>query len=145
MIKQLLLFVSLITVAHIHLNAQTSYPFKVTMDRMLWHDKVDAQQKKVLEKKSPIDESIELQITDALIRRVDEIQQEIELDSTYTRNLKIKYLLSVESMLKEFNMTRGNRDYPSSMAPALVAAFEKAMALDRKNESIEPVISESSY
>jgi len=116
MVKQLLLFVSLITVVHVHLTAQTSYPFKVTMDRMLWHDKVDAQQKKVLEKKSPIDESIELQITDALIRRVDEIQQEIELDSTYTRNLKIKYLLSVESMLKEFNMTRGNRDYPSSMA-----------------------------
>lgn len=145
MIKQLLLFVSLVMAVHADLLAQTSYPFKVSMDRMLWHDKVDAQQKKVLEKKSPLDESIELQITDALIRRVDEIQQQIELDSTYNRNQKIKYLLSLESMVKEFNMTRGNRDYPSSMAPALVDAFEKAMALDRKNESIEPVVSAASY
>jgi len=145
MIKPILLFVTLVVAVHVNLAAQTAYPFKVSMDRMLWHDKVDAQQKKVLDKKTPIDESIELQITDALIRRVDEIQQQIELDSSYNRNQKIKYLLSLESMVKEFNMTRGNRDYPSSMAPGLVDAFEKAMALDRKNESIEPVILASSY
>lgn len=146
MIKQSLLVLASVVLLQCTLSAQTSYPFKVSTDRMLWHDKVDAQQKKLLEKKlSPADESIDLQITDALIRRVDAIQQHIELDSSFNRNEKIKYLLSLESLVKEFNNTRGNRDYPSSMAPDLVDAFEKAMALDRKNESIEPVITESSY
>ena len=71
MIKPILLFVSLVFCVQPDLLAQTSYPFKVSTDRMLWHDKVDAQQRKVLEKKSPLDESIELQISDALIRRVE--------------------------------------------------------------------------
>lgn len=145
MIKPLVLFVSLVITMPLFLQAQTSYPFKVSTDRMLWHDKVDAQQKKLLEKKSPVDESIELQITDALIRQVDAIQENIELDSSFNRNEKIKYLLSLESMVKEFNFTRGNRDFPSSIAPALVNAFEQAMALDRKSQSIEPVVKEVSY
>ncbi len=127
------------------IRAQTSYPFKVATDRMLWHDKVDAQQKKVPEKFLPADESIRLQVNDALIRQVDRLQQDIENDSAYNRNQKIRYLLSLESMLKEFNFTRGNKDYPNSMAPEMVTAFEQAMIMDAKNESILPVIEKSSY
>ena len=124
---------------------QTSYGFKVATDRMLWHDKVDAQQKKISDKFLPKDESIKLQVTDALFRQVDRLQQQIEEDSTYDRNAKIRYLLSLESMLKEFNLTRGNKDYPSSMAPEMLDAFTQAMKLDLEGKSIQPVIEQTPY
>lgn len=143
-LRSLLLFV--VVVAQFQfVFGQTSYGFKVATDRMLWHDKVDAQQKKVSEKSLPKDESIRLQVVDALSRRVDGLQQKIETDSSYSRNEKIRYLLSLESMLKEFNITRGNRDYPASMAPEMLDAFEEAMALDKENKSIQPVIEKAPY
>ncbi|MGZ5136156.1 MAG: hypothetical protein ACXWCG_13445, partial [Flavitalea sp.] len=60
-------------------SAQTAYPFRVSMDRMLWHDKIDKQQKRLynsggLLKLSP-DESVNLQIEDALVRRIDNLQE----------------------------------------------------------------------
>jgi hypothetical protein len=127
------------------IRAQTSYPFKVATDRMLWHDKVDAQQKRIAEKSLPKDESIRLQVNDALYRRIDAIQQQVENDSAYNRNQKIRYLLSLESLVKEYNLTRGNKDFPASMAPELMDAFEEAMKLDADNKSILPVIEKTSY
>lgn len=130
-------------------EAQNSYPFRVATDRMLWHDKIDKQQKRLLAPDGSLkitsDESINLQIADALIRRVDELQQEIELDTVASRQMKIKYLLSTETMLEGYNNNRGKKDYPIAMAPALFTAFEQCMALDKKNESIEPVIAENAY
>src|SRR6476469_10504707 len=131
-----------------NVSSQTSYPFKVATDRMLWHDKIDNQQKKLLNDgvvKIANDESINLQIDDALIRRVDDLQENIELDSALSRQQKIKYLLSIESMLRGYVTTRGNKDYPASIAPALMTAFEECLELDKKDESIEPVIAKNSY
>jgi hypothetical protein len=140
----------LLTSAFQYTSAQTSaYPFKVATDRMLWHDKIDNQQKRLDTTGGNLsindDESIDLHITDALYRRVDELQQEIELDSTFSKQEKVKYLVSIESMLKGYNNNKGKKDYPASMAPALMAAFEECLKLDRKKESIEPVIAKSSY
>ena len=130
-----------------------SYPFKVQQDRMLWHDNIDKEQKRLLALDGRADDSItisrdeniNLQIADALIRQVDEWQQSIELDSTLTGQGKIKYLRSLESMIKGYNNHYRQRDFPPSMAPGLVEAFKQAMKLDRMNKSIEPVIEENTY
>ncbi|HEX4849232.1 MAG TPA: hypothetical protein VFV08_00430, partial [Puia sp.] len=126
----------------------TTYPFKVQQDRMLWHDNVDKQQKRLLalDGKSDDslhlskDENINLEIADAMIRQVDDLQQTIELDSTLTGQAKIKYLRSLESMVRGYNNNYKKRDFPPSMAPALVDAFVEAMQLDRKGSSIEPIV-----
>src|SRR5215213_10245349 len=72
------------------------YPFVVARDRMLWHDNVDKEQRKLIKSDGTVqlskDESINLQIEDALIRRLDEFQEKLELDSTMTNNDKKKYL-----------------------------------------------------
>ncbi len=127
--------------------AQNSYPFKVATNRMLWHDKVDDQQKRLTDKKVKLsaDESVNLYVADALIRRVDALQESVELDSVLSGQEKVKYLLSIESMLKGFLNTRGNRDFPAAMAPALVSAFVESMELDREGKSIEPVIRRNAY
>ena len=136
------------------LSAQpTSYPYKVDQSRMLWHDNIDKQQKRLLALDGKADdsitmskdESINLQIADALIRQVDDLQKQIELDSVMTSQTKIKYLRSLESLLKGYVNNYKKPDFPPSMAPALFSAYKKAMAADMKNESIEPIIEENSY
>jgi hypothetical protein len=128
--------------------AQTSYPFKVSTGRMLWHDKIDKQQSKLIKdgsvKLSP-DESVNLQISDALIRKIDDLQQTLESDSTLNGQSKVKYLRSVEKLLEGYNNNRGLRDYSVSLAPSLFDAFIECVELDRKNESIEPVIARNKY
>jgi hypothetical protein len=130
-----------------------SYPFKVQQDRLLWHDNVDKEQRRLLALDGKPDDSISLskdeninlEIADALIRQVDQLQEQIEMDSLLNGQGKIKYLRSLESMLKGYNNNCRKKDFPPSLAPGLITAFKKAMKLDRDNKSIEPVIEENTY
>ncbi len=123
--------------------------YVIARDRMLFHDNVDKQQKKLQKPDGSInivqDESINLQVGDALIRGVDDIQYLLEMDSTFNRQQKIKYLKSLETLVKGFNDNRNVKDYPASMAPALLLAFQECIELDRKGQSIEPVIAKNEY
>jgi len=130
------------------LLAQTSYPFVVARDRMLFHDNVDKEQKKLLKEgsiKLSKDESINLQIEDALIRRLDEFQEQIELDTVLAGNDKKKYLRGLEYMIRGFNQNWSKKDYSPSQAPALLDAYIAATALDRQKKSIQPVITANEW
>src|SRR5450631_2582473 len=130
-----------------------SYPFKIAQDRMLWHDNIDKEQKRLLALDGKADdtislakdETVNLEIADALIRRVDELQKQIELDWTLSGQAKIKYLRALESLVKGYNDNCRKKDFTPTLAPGLVVAFEKAVLLDKNNKSIEPVIAENSY
>src|SRR3989337_691249 len=129
--------------------AQTAYPFRVSMDRMLWHDKIDKQQKKLYAPdgilKLSSDESVNLQIEDALVRKIDNLQESVETDSLSSGQTKVKYLRSIDKLLEQYNLNRNKRDFPVSIAPTLFEAFLECMELDRKGESIEPVIAKNEY
>jgi hypothetical protein len=121
---------------------------------MLWHDNVDREQKRLLglggNKSDSLirlvkDENVNLQITDALIRQVDEIQEIIEFDSTLNTNNKKRYLRGLEFLLRGYEAGYDRHSIQPSMAPALVGAYKSAMELDKKGLSIEPVIEENSY
>jgi hypothetical protein len=136
------------------LFAQTVSPaFKIQQERKLWHENIDREQKRLLAldgKPDEIiqaskDENINLQIADVLIRQVDLLQEKIEMDSTLSGQMKIKNLRSMETMLRGYNNNYRHKDFPPSMAPVLFDAFVLAMELDRRNQSIEPVIAENSY
>jgi hypothetical protein len=131
-----------------------SYPYKVAQDRMLWHDKVDQEQQRFIllggNKNDSLvrlsrDEAVNLQITDALIRRVDELQQRIEFDSTLNTNTKKRYLRGLADALSGFYKACQAKEIPPAQAPGLVGAYIEAMELDKKGQSIEPVIAESPY
>src|SRR5882757_1936208 len=131
-----------------------AYPYKVAQDRMLWHDNVDKEQQRLVilgggKYDSLIrlskDETVNFQVTDALIRQVDEIQQQIEFDSTLNTNNKKKYLRALEFLLRGFHQAYDKKEIQPSAAPPLIAAFEKAMELDKKGQSIEPVITTVPY
>ncbi|HTS43427.1 MAG TPA: hypothetical protein VMH01_03450 [Puia sp.] len=151
-LRLLYLFFGVLALTFVHAQP-ASYPFKVQQDRMLWHDNIDKQQKRLLALDGKADDSlnlvkdqnINLEIADAMIRRVDGLQEQIEEDSTLTGQGKIKYLRALESMVKGYNNNYHKRDFPPSIAPGLVDAFISAMQLDRNNQSIEPVIVANSY
>lgn len=131
------------------LFSQMAYTFKIATDRMLFHDLVDKQQKNLLNKKDSLklsdDESINLQVSDVLLRQVDELQEQIESDSTINSQVKIKSLKSLETMLKGYSRSNGRKDFPVTMAPALFKAFRECQVLDRKGKSILPVIEKNDY
>ncbi|OJW58876.1 MAG: hypothetical protein BGO55_19365 [Sphingobacteriales bacterium 50-39] len=131
----------------------TAYPYKVAQDLMLWHDNVDKEQQKFIIAgggndtliRLAKDEAVNFQITDALLRRVDELQQHIEFDSTLNTNNKKKYLRALEILLRGFYQSYKAKDIQAAAAPALITAFDTAMKLDRNGQSIEPVIASGSY
>lgn len=116
---------------------------------MLFHDLVDKQQSLIFHGKDSgklsENESVNLYVEDVLQRQVDELQQQIELDSTIAGQTKVKSLKSLETLLRYYNLHKNSRDYPVSMAPGLLKAFKEAMNADRTGGSIEPVIAANSY
>lgn len=130
-------------------RAQSSQSYKIAKERSLWHDNIDREQKRLLKPDGSIqlstDESINLQIGDAMGRRVDELQVQIEMDSTLNNNGKIKYLRTLEYLVRGYNDRHGKTDFPAAIAPALVAAFDQSLALDMKRESFKPVVDASDY
>ncbi len=148
------LFVAILGLALLQsqtVKAQYDYP--VDNRRMLFHDVINKAQKKIFEldgkKDASIffskDETINLQIEYALITRIDQLQKNIELDSALSHNNKIKYLRGLETLLKSYIANFRKKDFPVTIAPTLVGSFEQAMALDKDNRSIEPVVAENSY
>src|SRR5436190_23430722 len=85
--------------------------FKIEKNRLLWHDKIDREQSKMLKLDGKDDgqvsitrdTTINLQIEYTLIKGVDDLQERIERDSTLSNNNKIKYLLGLESLVKGYN------------------------------------------
>lgn len=131
-----------------------SYPYKVAQDRMLWHDKVDKEQQRLFQLGGSKDDSVmrltreeavNLQITDALGRRVDELQEQIEFDSTLNTNGKKRYLRGLSDVLDGFVKAISTKTINPAQAPGLIDAFVRAMELDKKGRSIEPVIAASAY
>lgn len=121
---------------------------------MLWHDNVDKEQQRLVilggGKYDSIirlskDESINRQVTDAFGRRIDELQQQIEFDSTLNTNNKKRYLRGLADLLLGFNKSWHAREIGASLAPFLVDAFTDAMQLDKKGQSIEPIITGNPY
>jgi hypothetical protein len=120
---------------------------------MLWHDNVDKEQQKFIIAggrndtllRLAKDETVNFQITDALLRRVDDLQQHIEFDSTLSTNNKKKYLRALEILLKGFYQSYKAKEIQAAAAPALITAFDTAMRLDRNGQSIEPVIADGTY
>jgi len=136
------------------LAAQSVTPvYKIQQERKLWHDNIDREQKRLLALDGKADDmihaskddNINLQIADVMIRQVDLLQEKIELDSTLSGQMKIKNLRSLETMLRGYNNNFRHKDFPPAMAPALFDAFVQAMELDRRNQSIEPVIEANTY
>lgn len=131
------------------LRAQSAEVPRIATDRLLWHENVDNQQKKLLNAAGEVavtaDPTINLHIHDALIKRVDQLQLQFEADSSLSNNNKKRCLRNLEFVLKGYLSSYKKPDFSPAQAPQLMRSFEECLRLDLANESILPVVQQNEY
>lgn len=126
----------------------------VPIQRRLWHDKIN-NEIKFLDKadgkadnqlKVGKNETINLQINDALFRRVKSVQDWIELNQDIkTNNDKIRFLIYVESLLKNFRSGWKKHEFNPVVFPDLMNCFEECIKAQAEKRSIVPFIEPAVY
>jgi hypothetical protein len=137
--------------------SQTSISFdtgKVTipMSRVIWHENLDKEQKRTDKLDGKIDQYVKLgsnddiniQVTDALLRKVDDLQLKIERNNG-DNNLKIGYLRGLRELLQEFNLRVKSNRALAPMAPLLLESYQTASTKSMNGESIVPVFLQIPY
>jgi len=143
---------SLFLLLSIHSIAQTSFTqiavggCKPPLNRARWHDLIDQSQRNALRVfQGGTNEEVKYYVTQALSKRIDDIQCAIETDSLSRDQAKIGYLRGLESVVKRFTALYKNKQFTPSQLPAALDAFEAAMYNDERKLSIEGIIDQNSY
>jgi len=127
---------------------------RIPLDRQYFHDQVIAEQKltdKADGKQDGIlhvsgNEEINLQVTDALFRKVNELREWVETNSSLpTKNEKVRYLRYIENMVKAYRVSWRSRNINPLDLPTLVDNFEKVMKANVTGSTILPYIKEAPY
>ena len=140
--KSLLFFVGLNSFAQTN-NDKGCKPPK---NHELWHDRIDREQRGALKTfKEGNNEEINYYVTQALSKKIDELQCRIEKDSTIKDQQKVGYLKGVEYLVKNFTSLYKNRQFNASNFPAALDVYEESIAKDKTGQTIQPLIDESSY
>lgn len=126
----------------------------VPIYRQLFHDKINEEQLQLDKQDGKADglikvsarQDINLEVTDALIRKIDELQLQVEKDSLIkTNNEKVRNLGYIENLVKGFRGAWKAKEFNPLYAPLLVQTFEKVLADNVKGKSMVPIINESPY
>lgn len=130
--------------------AQSSYGNTpdIPVIRRVFHENIDASQKAILkldgigdDKFAPSqDEELNYRLSYTATKKVDDIQKQIEADTTLDNNNKIKFLRGLNETLVSFVDGYKYRSIKASILPDLVNAYTEGMKIELKNQSIQPVI-----
>jgi hypothetical protein len=153
-----LLLKSLLLIVGINSFAQTSYTqtssynsngntgCKPPFNRQRWHDLIDASQRNALRTfQGSSNEEVKYYVTQALTRRIDDLQCIIEKDSLTKDQPKIGYLRGLDDLVKKFTALHKNKQFNASQLPLALDAYEECMMKDVKRQSIEGIVERSSY
>ncbi|MEO7767536.1 MAG: hypothetical protein ABIS01_08925, partial [Ferruginibacter sp.] len=126
----------------------------IPISRQRFHDRINSEQvltDKADGKKDGVirvsgNEDINLQVTDALTRRINEFQDIVETDNAInSSNEKIRQLNYIESLLKGFRFAWRRKNINPALAPLLVEDFYKLWMANMDGSSILPFINEMPY
>ena len=124
----------------------------VPMNRVLWHENIDKEQKRLDKLDGKNDgvfkltdsDDLNLQVSDALTRRVDALQYKIE-KATENPNVKIGLLRSLRELLQAYlNQLKGKKSL-ATISTQLIDAYETCMQLQLSGSSLLPVFEQSSW
>ncbi len=126
---------------------------KPPKNRELFHDYINAEQKKIMKSDGKSDDQytptsddqINFYLTKTLTNKVDGLQCSIENDTTLTAQNKVRYLRGIENVLKFFNANTASRKVNPVLLPEILKAYETCMQYDREGKSIEKIIEGLSY
>lgn len=126
---------------------------KPPKNRELFHDYINADQKKILRSDGKndnlytpsSDDEINFILTKTVIGKVDALQCKIESDSLIGPQDKIRYLRGVDNLLKFYETNTAAKSVNPVLLPDILTAFETCMERDIRKESIGPVIDRLPY
>jgi len=144
MLKRLLFL--FITICSLHVLGQRK-PV-VPLIRKVFHENIDKTQKEIdlLDKKQDksfnagTDEEVNLQVSYTLYHKVDDIQNNIELDSALNPNEKVRFLRGLNEVLSMFEAGYRLKQLKADQFPVLINAYEDASHLELEKAAITPVI-----
>ena len=149
--RTLLLLTLLVIYVSAFANADT---VKVPIYRQLFHDRINEEQRQ-LDKmdgktdgiiKATHNAEINLAITDVMLRKVNEMQDSVELnEKLVSNNQKIRYLSYIENVVKAFRYGIKSKELNPVYAPILIDNFEKIMKAGIDSLSMASLIEEVPY
>jgi hypothetical protein len=133
--------------------AQNGRKLQVPIGRQGFHDNIDKEQaeadkfdgKADEQVKVTDDQAVNLQITNAIMKQIDDMQQYIEEDTALDHRLKIKYLSGIYTVLKDYNQKRAYHKIDATEAPVIIMAFKNSMHADEHGSSIVPYVRDLSF
>jgi len=146
----ILFFVSAALDSHAFYNDTVFVPIQ----RRNFHDKIDNEQRLCDKADGRQDnlfrigsnDVINNQLTDALFRKVDELENWIELSKDISNNNeKIRYLRYTENILKSFRISWKSKEINPVEFPALYDKFENVLKAQAEGKSMIPFVQESPY
>ena len=126
----------------------------VPLSRRLFHDRIDNEQMltdKADGKKDGIvrvsnNEDINNEVTDALIRKIDDLQNYVETnDKNISNNEKIRQLIYIEELVKTFRRDWKLRVFNPALAPALINNFFNIWKVNMNSGNMVPLINDMPY
>ncbi|MFN8249378.1 MAG: hypothetical protein U0T68_10535 [Ferruginibacter sp.] len=126
----------------------------IPLQRRYFHDKVLNEQKLCDKADGKIDstirvgknEAINAHVTDAMFRKVKELQNWIELSNDIKNNNdKIRYLAYLENMLRTYRLNWRRHDINPIIFPSLIENFESVMKFNALGQSMVPAIQSAQY
>ena len=126
----------------------------VPLQRRYFHDKIINEQKLCDKADGKLDnfirlgknESINLHVSDAMFRKVKDLQDWIELNAVIkNNNEKIRYLAYVESMLRSFRVAWKKREISPVIFPSLMENFEVILKAQIDGKSMTPYIETATW
>ena len=91
-------------------------------------------------------DEVNLQVTDALFRKIKNLRDNVEINPAIpTNNEKIRNLRLVESLVRNFNTSWKAHKIPPYMVPKLVDNFSDILKANIKGESMAPYIDRVPY
>ncbi len=136
------------------LFATASDTTNIPYSRIIFHDKIIAEQKRADKVDGKSDglikvgnnDEVNLQVTDAIFRKVNALRNEIEINTKIaTNNDKVRYLRHLEQMLTTYVNLWKSHDIHPSIAPALLDNFSELMEANINGEDMSPFIKDAPY
>ncbi len=152
--KIILFFIFLFSLSATYAFTDTARHPEPPLQRRIFHDKIDQAQRE-LDKADgkqdmlinvSISDEVNLQVTDILTRRINDLQDFVELsDKIVGNNEKVRNLTYIIKVLDYSRVAWKTRRLSPLNFPTLIDHFEKILKANLDSETIAPYISECPY
>ena len=114
----------------------------IPIGRQIFHDYIKRDQRLADKADGRLDgmvkvgtnQDVNVQVTDAIYRKINVLRNDIEMDSVSTNNDKVRYLRYVDDLLKNFIFGWRMHQFNPSLAPLLVDNFEEILFANIKGQ-----------